>query len=383
MRVLFNVEALLAPPLTGVGHYARHTLSGLLAAGLDVVPVAGGRAVPMPDPDSIHAGPDPPVTRVRRMRRAIGALPGVRPAYALIHEARERLTRPAIAGDLYHDPNHLLRPMGCPGVVTMHDLSVLHFPQFHPPERVRAMGGAMRGAARRADRIITGTAFIGRDIAATLGVAAERVRVVPYGVGAEFRPLGAAALPVLAEYGLQEGGYVLAVGTREPRKNLERLLGAFLSLPERLRAAFPLMLVGPPGWRATRIEERLELAERQGQVRRLGYVPDAHRAPLYSGAACFAYPSLYEGFGLPPLEAAACGVPVLTSMSSPMEEVLGDAAVLVDPLDVDAIAAGLVRILGDPAEAARAREAGPARAARFGWDASVAGTIAVYREVAR
>ena len=383
MRILFNVEPLLSPPLTGVGHYARHILSGLMdpAAGLDVVTLAGGRPVMLAGLADVPPAVAPPT--VRPIRRMIGSIPGARGAYAMLHRARTGITGTMLRGDVYHDPNHLLRPMGCPGVVTMHDLSILHYPQFHPPERVEAMSDAMQAAARQAERIITGSAFIARDIAMTLGVGADRVRVVPYGVGAEFGPLGAAADDVLGSYGLRRGGYVLAVGTREPRKNLERLLEAFLSLPAALRSARPLILVGPPGWQATRIEARLDAAERSGQVRRLGYVPDDHRAPLYSGAACFAYPSLYEGFGLPPLEAAACGCPVLTSLDSPMQEVLGAVATLVDPLEVASIAAGLRSVLEDGERAAAARLAGPVRAARFTWGASVAGTISVYREVAR
>jgi alpha-1,3-rhamnosyl/mannosyltransferase len=152
-------------------------------------------------------------------------------------------------------------------------------------------------------------------------------------------------------------------------------------LPATLRARVPLALVGPPGWRIEKLEERIGELERSGHMKRLGYVPDADRPALYAGAAGLAYPSLYEGFGLPPLEAAACGIPVLTSRDSPMEEVLGEKAVLVDPLDVDAIREGLLRLVDDPAFATTARNAAPDWHERYSWEACVARTLAVYREL--
>ena len=383
MKVFFNVEAVLARPMTGVGHYARNILLGLLdpAAGLDVTCFADRRPVP-PPLDDAEPGPAPPPAELGLLKRLAIRVPGVTRLRDVVRDAQVNRRFANLSGAVYHDPNHVLQPLRCRKVVTLHDLSVLHHPEMHPAERVRSMGGRIAASARQADLIITGTDFIKRDIVATLGVAPDKIRVVPHGVGAEFRPLtpGETA-PVLARHGLRPQGYVLVLGTREPRKNLERLLDAYMQLPLALRAERPIALVGPAGWRAERLEARLSQMEAEGMVKRLGYVPDAERVALYSGAACFAYPSLYEGFGLPPLEAAACGAPVLTSAASSMSEVMGAAATLVDALDVDAIEAGLRHLLSSPDVAGAALIAGPALAARYTWAASVAGTIAAYRDV--
>ncbi len=385
MKVLYNVEALLSPPLTGVGHYARHILAGLLSqgAGVDVTCFANMRPVPPPLPGYDGLGEAPPPRQIGPLKRFAASLPGVRRLRDAVREQQDRWRFAGTSAAIYHEPNHIAHPLRCRTVVTIHDLSVLHYPEMHPPERVRYFESRLRDTAARADRIITGSAFIKRDIVATLGVPEGKIDVVPYGVGPEFYPMPPTETrPVLDNYGLRPGGYLLAVGTIEPRKNLERLLEAYLGLPASMRAEWTLVLAGPSGWRVERLEEQLAHLERDGVVRRLGYVPDAHRTALYAGAAGFAYPSLYEGFGLPPLEAAACGAPVLTSAGSPMAEVLGQAALLIDPLDVTAIGAGLERLLGDPNMARAARRVGPALAAKFGWPASVDGTMAAYRQAA-
>jgi alpha-1,3-rhamnosyl/mannosyltransferase len=153
-------------------------------------------------------------------------------------------------------------------------------------------------------------------------------------------------------------------------------------LPESARARAPLALVGPAGWRIAKLEARIDALERAGQLKRLCYVPDADRALLYAGALGLAYPSLYEGFGLPPLEAAACGAPVLTSRNSPMEEILGETAILADPLDVDDIHDGLTRLLDDHDIRAHALRSASNWTGQFSWAACVDRTAAVYRELA-
>lgn len=386
MKVILNVHALLSPPLTGVGHYVRHLLDGLLApgAGVDVACLMAGQVIPPPAPPDPDAAPEA-VPALSPAKRVLMRVPGLVPLRNAVRAAQQRRRFEAIAFDVFHEPNHIVQaPRGARVVLTIHDLSVLHYPELHPADRVRAMGGRIAASAARADRIITPSEFIRQDVIGALGIDPGKVRAVHHGVGAEFRPLAAEAIgPVLEGHGLRPGGYLLALGTREPRKNLERLIEAFMSLPDAVRAGRPLVLAGAPGWRAERLEQRIERLQREGAVRRLGYVPDAQRPALYAGAAGFAYPSIYEGFGLPPLEAAACGTPVLTSAASPMAEVLGDAALLIDPLDAGAIAAGLEGLLTRPELAVAARAGAPGWSARFTWARAVSGTVGVYRELAR
>jgi glycosyltransferase involved in cell wall biosynthesis len=253
--------------------------------------------------------------------------------------------------DVLHCPGHRgpLRSH-VPLVLTIHDLAVLRHPEnFNRWTRLYSRLLLPR-LARAAARVIAVSDFTAREAVELLGVDEARVRVIPHGVEAPFKPEGPKA----------EGEYVLAVGTVEPRKNLARLAEAARAVGMELRVA------GAPGWGAV-------------DVQAIGYVDDDELARLYRGSAALVYPSLYEGFGLPVLEAMASGTPVVTSAGTAPAEVADGAAVLVDPLDTEAIAAGIQ-------EAVRRREelraAGLERAKGFTWSAAARATVEVYREAA-
>jgi len=380
MQVVLGVESLLSPPLTGVGHYARHVLLGLrdrddihlrcMANGRLVPPPFGGAAAPQNKPTPRAWG---------WLKRGAAALPALRRA---ADARRSRIARRELGAALYHEPNHILRLSHRPSVVTVMDLSVLRYPHFHPADRVHYFERHFVPALNRANLIITPSAFTRDELVGALHIDPATIRVVPLGVDESFRPMPEAdVIAALRPYDLPVGDYVLALGTREPRKNLERLLDAYLDLPPDLRARHRLVLVGPAGWRAEALERRIASLARDGTLLSLGYVPDHVRSALYNGAAVFAYPSLYEGFGLPPLEALACGTQVLTSQNSPMAEILGAAADLIDPLNVPMMTSGLARLLTDPDLRRRAITSGPALAEHLRWSACIAGTVEVYREV--
>jgi alpha-1,3-rhamnosyl/mannosyltransferase len=284
---------------------------------------------------------------------------------------------------ILHSPNYILLPFDGPAVATIHDLSYLHYPQHHPRERILFMERHLPRTLAQASAIICDSTFIRAEIIALLGVPAEKVTAVPLGVDRTFHPRDPATLrPVLTRYHLDGWAYLLAVSTLEPRKNLPRLLMAYARLPEALRARHPLALVGAKGWLNTELEQHLAPLERTGQLRRLGYVPQEDLPALYAGAHAFAYPSLYEGFGLPLLEAMASGVPALSSQRSSLPEVAGAAALLIDPEDIDDLTTGLERLLDDVAWRTQARVQGLAQARRFSWEGCVEDTVAVYRSLA-
>jgi glycosyltransferase involved in cell wall biosynthesis len=240
-----------------------------------------------------------------------------------------------------------------PVVVTVHDLAVLRMPEAFN-RWTREYGRHLLGhVVRAARRVIAVSEFTKQEAIELLGVPAERVRVVPNAVDRPFTSDGPRA----------EGDYVLAVGTLEPRKNLPRLVEA------ARRAGAELRIAGDPGWGGVEIAGN--------GVQTLGYVSDEELAALYRGARCVAYPSLYEGFGIPVLEAMACGAPVVTSAGGALEELAGGAAVLVDPLDPDSIAAGIAEASSRRGELA---QLGPERAARYTWSSAAAATVEVYRE---
>jgi glycosyltransferase involved in cell wall biosynthesis len=258
------------------------------------------------------------------------------------------------AADILHCPTYRgpVRPR-LPLVVTVHDLAVLRHPEaFNRWTRTYSPHVVPR-VLRAARRVIAVSEFTRRELVEVLGVPDDKIRVVPNAVGDEFTHEGPA----------ETGDYVLAVGTLEPRKNLDRLVEAVGKTDRELR------VVGARGWGGVEV--------RGNGVRWLGEVDDVELARLYRGAACVAYPSLYEGFGIPVLEAMACGVPVVTTQGTAMEEVADGAAVLVDANDPNAIAAGIER-------AARERDSlvarGLERARTFRWDAVAAATVEVYRE---
>lgn len=309
------------------------------------------------------AAPFTPPIPVRHLRLPRLAL------YESWHRARrpavQRVTGPV---DVIHATAYALPPASAPLVATVHDLHFLHEPGHFTTRGMRLFRRFLELVRAEATLVLCPSADAGDDCV-DAGIDRDRLRIVPWGVRVAPLPDGAVER-VRRRYGL-ERPYVLFVGTVEPRKNLARLLDAVHRLD---RTDVDLVLVGPQGWHEDLVEPP--------RTRRLGFVADADRDALYAGAAAVAYPSLREGFGLPVLEALARGAPVVTSSVGATAEVAGSAAVLVDPHDVDSIAAGLARALDDSALAAQLREAGPRRAAEFSWERTAAATVAAYREAA-
>jgi glycosyltransferase involved in cell wall biosynthesis len=284
--------------------------------------------------------------------------------------------------DLYHEPAFLPFRFDGPVVITIHDLSPLRYPETHPADRVRNFRRHLPEAIAGAARIIVDSEFVGREVVGMFGVDPARVRATHLGVSGEYRPRTAAETAAcMAKYGLERGRYVFAVGTLEPRKNLLQAIEAHAGLPQSARAKSPLVVAGAKGWITAALDARLEAAERSGEVRWLGYVPATDLPLLYSASLFLVYPSIYEGFGLPVLEAMASGVPVITSNQASLPEVAGDAAIMIEPHDGAALRDAMLRLMEDDAECRRRGELGQAQAAQFTWRACADKTLAIYRDV--
>jgi glycosyltransferase involved in cell wall biosynthesis len=265
-------------------------------------------------------------------------------------------------------------------VFTLHDLTFLSHHLLHTLRNRLDTLLALSQAVRAGARFIAVSAHTREQALRFLRLRPERVAVVRWAADPAFRPLAdpGAVAAVKARLGVDRP-YLLSVGSLEPRKNITTLVDAFTRLPAALRDRHALVIVGGPGWRNREIVERLERAAAECAVIRAGAVPLPDLVALYNGAVALAYPSLAEGFGLPVLEAMACGTPVVTSCVSSLPEVAGDAALLVDPHDAAGLSAALGRLLAEPALRAELRRRGLARAATFSWRRTALETLEVYR----
>ncbi|RJQ44235.1 MAG: glycosyltransferase family 1 protein [Gaiellales bacterium] len=270
----------------------------------------------------------------------------------------------------------------CPMVLTIHDLSFKLFPRTHKLRNVIWTRSLVPVSTRRASRVIAVSHNTKLDLLRGMNVNASKVSVVHEGVDPRFNPEPETDdEEALKHYGITRP-YVLFVGTLEPRKNLNLLIKGF----DRVSRQMPdlhLVLAGKRGWMAQAIFDELERRDLLGRVHVTGYVRDRYLPSLYRQASAFIYPSLYEGFGLPPLEAMASGTPVIVSRSSSLPEVVGEAGVYVDPLDMDDLARAITEVVSDEGLAARLRARGLEQAARFSWERAARETLEILRDAAR
>ncbi len=373
MKIGINMQLLSATD-AGVGQYARNLADNVTRFDTD------NRYFIFGDPGRLNAFDSSNTTVIpthsivsRRIRRILWEqliLPGKVTARNL---------------DIMYYPDHttsFLR-MSCPVIITVHDLAFLAFPKtFGTATRVYKSLAVSRSAAR-ADLVIADSEATKRECMRLLDLPEEKLRVVHLGVSPLFGPVRDEQKleMVRTKYGL-EGDVVLYLGTLEPRKNLVRLVQAFHRMKARGHGKVKLVIGGSKGWLFKEIFETVEKLGLSEQVVFTGYVPAEHLPALYAIARVFVYPSLYEGFGIPPLEAMASGCPVVTSNTSSLPEVCGDAAVFVDPYETDEIATAIDRLLDDPSACEQLRAKGFAQAARFGWERTAREHIRIFNEVA-
>jgi len=275
-------------------------------------------------------------------------------------------------------PAHVVPAIHPRTVVTIHDLGYIHHPEAHPPAARRVLDLSTRWSAFAARRIIAISGHTKRDLIRAYRIPEEKIAVIHHGVGAGFRPQPGPVVSAVKERHRLVAPYVLAVGTVQPRKNLARLASAVGQL-NRQGTGIDLVLAGTKGWLAEDVLREIEQEGATPFVKLLGYVADADLPALYTGAAVFAMPSLYEGFGMPVLEAMACGTPVVAADRAALPEVAGDAAVLCDPFDVRSLAAALASVFSDADRRQTLIARGHERATHFSWEATARQTLDVLR----
>lgn len=305
------------------------------------------------------------------------------------YSAAEQLQVPRVLrrerAALFHEPHYVLPPfVGCPSVVTIHDCIHLMFPQYLPNRFAWLYARAfLWSAAHRSARVLTVSEASKRDILRFYDIPPEKIEVIPNAIDDRFGipPPEEEIVRVRERYQLQRP-FILYVGNIKPHKNLDRLIEAFALLRGEGFEHLSLLIIGDEISRYPRLRRTVQRHKLQKHVRFLGFVPDQTLAVLYRLASVFVFPSLYEGFGLPPLEAMASGTPVVTSNVSSLPEVVGDAAVLIDPYDPAAIAGGVREVLTDPDLRAALVAKGLARARAFSWEQSVRRIREIYGQVA-
>ncbi len=328
--VVWNGIPLLTP-LTGVGQYTAHLIQALSQTNdLSIEVFLAKDWCPGPEINRLLAEGENPTSveaklaRAALWRRYLGKIPAAR---KLARYRQNRFFQQGAAlrkARLYHEPNFVAFPFDGPLVLTVHDLSFYRHPETHPAERVRFMTENIQRSLERAQTVVTVSNFIGDEIRQTFGASiGNKVSTVYNGVSQVFYPRTESEThSLLQKRQLNYRQFILAVGTIEPRKNLLTLIRAYAALPQAIKDHYPLIIAGPIGWHSDQVEK--ELARyRHEPIRWLGYVPQDELPLLYAAAKLFVYPSIYEGFGLPVLEAMACATPTLAANNSALPEVLG------------------------------------------------------------
>lgn len=376
MKIKLAVNAtILLSPLTGIGQYV-YQLMKQLEKGEDIEPYYFYTAS---WDNSLRNSALPGIKNIKNilstllpnpfaLRRFIGQA-------VFSHGAKKNNIQ------LYHDPSFIPYRFDGPTVITVHDLSHIYFPETHPSKRVAILNKLLPIAIEQADYIIVDSEFIKNQVITLFGTNPDKVAAIHLGVSDQFQPmLSEQTFTCLSGYGLVHGKYLLAVGTIEPRKNLIQVLKAYKRLPENLRKEYPLVIAGSSGWLADSMENEMRSLISKGQARLLGYVPSEMLPALYAGATTLLYTSLYEGFGLPPLEAMASGIPVITSNQASIPEVVGNAGIMVEPHDIATLKQVIVNLIEDPDDAKLRVQLGIERAKQFSWEKCASETLKVYRK---
>lgn len=375
MRIAFNASALLLP-LTGIGQYCKYLLQSLQGEdgiNLDMFYAKAWsknlRLEPLPAS----------ITRFKPIIRRV--IPN---SYAINRKFQQFYFSSGVKKnnfDLYHEPNFLAFDFDGPIVLTVHDLSWIRFPEVHPIERVRAMNKYFESSLRRANIVITDSEFVKYELMDLFNVDESKIQPVALGVSAKFRPMSILETQsLLSELKLKYGEYFLAVGTLEPRKNLKVAINAYLNLPLKTRQKYPFVLVGMRGWLTDDFYRKIDPYIASGEIRQLGYLTDDNLVKVVAGSCALIYPSIYEGFGLPPLEAMACAIPVITSNAASLPEVVKDAGLMFNHDDVD----GFSHAMNMTSSSDQFRQSLASKSLEqsrlFSWDSCAQGTINAYKK---
>jgi glycosyltransferase involved in cell wall biosynthesis len=389
LKLLLNTES-LRPPLTGIGNYTFNLLLQYQKTSIFEKKLCFNGSVLVNAEDQLRLiktqtsyGSSKPkkLTNVANsIRKTARKFPGVYKLHTeLINKKFGNVAKP-ITDTVYHEPNIILKDYNGPAVTTVHDLSFIHFPQYHPRERVKWLTAMLPKTLMRADYVITDSDVVRHDLIENFDVPAERIKTIYLGADEQFYPRTKEQVkPELSLLGLKYKSYLLFVGTIEPRKGVGKLLDAWCALPKSFQLAYPLVVAGSAGWGNSDLINRIKSLAEQGRIHYLNYVPPNMLPMLYSGAAVFVYPSVYEGFGLPVLEAMSSGAPVICQANTSMAEFAQGSCLLCETGEVEELMNKIRELLESPIKQHEYAKKGLRQAAKYSWQRCAKETADIYK----
>lgn len=388
MKLILGCDPLLQP-LTGIGNYTQKLAEGYLKKDEieDLQLFAHGRFFNHELVEKcilnkdIDDGKQHPVSFFSKVRGELASSELAVKIYSLMFPYINRARLSQHKHYLYHSPNFVLPNFEGKKVVTIHDLSTIKFPSYHPKARVKYVNQQIEKSINYADHIITDSQFIKKEIVDMFALSENKVSAIHLGASSLFSVRDEKECSVIEKYGLKYNNFFLFVSTIEPRKNIVNLLKAFAMYRKEKPNGLPLILVGNKGWNDEGIQDLISRLSVKGWLQHLGYVRQCDIPFLYSSAKGLLFPSLYEGFGLPVLEAMQSGTPVLTSTNSSMCEITQNNAALVEPEDINVMCQQIKRLSDDQEWALNLRKNGLIRSQDFSWDKCTKETLNVYRRL--
>lgn len=388
MKIFYNLDCIRAP-MTGVAYHTQNMVLAMIKnfPDLDIIACRHNTLLSKEQILELLSGINNAPTKSPAWKallvEIINRFSFARSVIQWRRNRQHRLTlKHMVQGYIYHEPNFVFLPHDGPKVMTLHDISMFSCPEFLPKGRAHFLRQQMHHGMHAADAMIVSCQFIKDQTIEILGISEKKIHVTPPGAQANFKPRTSIEVqPCLQKFSLQYRQFLLCVATLEPRKNLLRLIQAYQALPDYLQKKYPLVLVGSKGWLYEELLKAIN-KNKHTNILLLRYVDEDALFQLYSAAKAFVYPSLYEGFGLPVLEAMQSGLPVITSNVSSLPEVCGNAGILVDPLDESAITAAIHMLLtADEATYFNFVQQSLAQAKKFSWDYFSAQLFATYQHI--
>ncbi|KOA72591.1 glycosyltransferase family 1 protein [Pantoea sp. CFSAN033090] len=378
MKIIISTDSIKFP-VTGIGRYALELINNLKAnPEIDAIKYLSGFKVV----DDLPALVNSPSISASKLKKQLRNSRLVSDIYRLTVPALKSYALKSYTDYIFHSPNYYIPPGHKKSCATFHDLSIFHFPEYHPKGRVHLMKKELHSSVSRAKFLITDSNFTKNEVSDFFNFDPERIVVAPLASSGDFLPRKEnQCQQVLERYDLAYGQFTFFAGTIEPRKNIKNLLLAYQKLPLEMSLRFPLVISGYQGWESEELHRLFDIGSQRGWIKYLGYTDQQSLSVLFSACRAFLFPSRYEGFGLPVLEAMAAGTPVITSNVSSLPEVAGDAGLMVDPDDVDQLAQYISDIILNDSLRAELIDRGFLQNAKFSWVNCARETIKAYKLV--